>query len=295
MIMLLKNCYIKFYRFCWKVFAVISPVNATKRRFKLTLGRYPDLKNPKTLNEKMQFLKLYKYRNDPLVTKCTDKYLVREYVKQCGCEEILNDLYGVYDNANQIPWDELPQSFVLKCNHGSGGNIICRNKDDLDKNIAIRQLNSWLKEDFGLNHVEFSYEGIKRKIICEKLIETPNNLPPNDYKIFCSYGTPKLLFVACDRYEGNTKFDYYTPEWEWIPVKNGHPNAGPIDKPNKLDEMLSYASKLSAQFPIVRVDLYCENNAIIFGELTFLHFGGVTPFDPYDYDLKFGDMFPLKQ
>lgn len=289
----LRKCFWKCYWGFWKKYAIIAPVQATKSRFKMCLGYKLNLKSPQTLNEKMQYLKLFEYKGNPIVTMCTDKFAVREYVKSKDCEEILNELYGVYDSADEIDWKKLPQRFVLKCNHGSGGNIICYDKESIDYEESKEKLNRWMHSEFGLERVEFSYEGIERKIICEKLIETEDGLPPKDYKFFCSYGEPKLLFVASDRYEGKTKFDYYTPDWQWIDVRNNHPNAGPKPRPVMLDKMLEYASKLSKDFPIVRVDLYCENDTIIFGELTFLHFGGVTAFEPKEYDQVFGELFPI--
>lgn len=281
------NCY-------WVTIARINPTFATKLRFKKCLGYSLNLKDPKTLNEKMQWLKLNTYFDNPVIRQCADKYAVRDYVTEKGCGEILNPLFGVYNSASEINWDELPEEFVLKCNHGSGGNIICHDKKKIDKEDAVKKLNLWMKQEYGLSRVEYSYEGIPRKIICEKFIETEDGKPPKDYKIFCAYGVPKMVFVASDRYDGNTKFDYYTPEWEWIPVKNGHPNAGDIlPKPKMWDQMLEYASTLSKDFPLVRVDLYCEFEKIIFGELTFLHFGGTTAFDPEKYDRIFGDLFPI--
>lgn len=294
-IQFLHDIYWKCYNLYWRSFAKMFPVAATKARYKKCMGYTPNLDYPKTLNEKMQYLKLHDYWDNPVVSQCTDKYAVRQYVENKGCAEILNDLYAVYNSVDEIILDSLPAEFVLKCNHGSGGNIFCHDKSSLDIEDAKRKLKKWMKDDFGLERVEYSYEGIDRKIICEKFINTEDGKPPKDYKVFCSYGEPKLLFVASDRYEGKTKFDYFTPEWEWIPVKNGHPNAGPdLPKPTRLEDMLQYARKLSAGFPLVRVDLYCEFNQIIFGELTFLHFGGVTPFDPAEYDRKFGDLFPIE-
>lgn len=291
---ILHTIYWKVYSEIWRIYATIAPVSATKRRYKNSMGRFPDLSNPKSLNEKMQYLKLFTYRHNPVVIQCTDKYAVRQYVKDRGCEEILNDLYYVYDSVDEIDWNQLPNEFVLKCNHGSGGNIVCHDKSKLDINDAKKKLYKWMKDDFGLERVEFSYEGIDRKIICEKYIETEDGLPPNDYKFFCSYGEPKLLYVASDRYDDNTKIDYYTPDWEWIDVRNARPNAGPKPKPELLDEMMEYAKKLSRDFPLVRVDLYCEFGKVIFGELTFLHFGGVTPFEPYEMDRVFGELFPIE-
>lgn len=290
----LRKLYWNMYTISWKTFSNISPVLATKVRYKLCMGKKLNLSHPKTLNEKMQWLKLYTYRNNPIVMQCSDKYTVREFVTKKGCESVLNPLFNVWDSVDDIDWGALPTKFVLKCNHGSGGNIICQDKSKLDIEDAKRKLKTWMKDDFGSSRAELSYKGIPRKIICEQYIETQDGKPPKDYKIFCSYGEPKLVFVASDRYDGHTKFDYYTPEWEWIAVKNGHPNSEKIlSKPTNYVEMLNIARMLTKEFPIVRCDLYNENGKIIFGELTFLHFGGVTPFDPEKYDRIFGDMFEL--
>lgn len=184
---------------------------------------------------------------------------------------------------------------MLKCNHGCGGNIICRDKSKLDTREAARKLDNWMYQEYGLEHVEYSYEGIPRKIICEKVIETEDGQLPRDYKIFCSYGEPKLIYVISDRKEDTENLDYFTPEWEWIPVRNGVlTNAGPsIQKPGNLQDLLNYASKLSKDFPIVRVDLYSEFGKVIFGELTFLPTGGCFKLDPPEYDRKFGELFPI--
>ena len=188
----------------------------------------------------------------------------------------------------------LPDQFVLKCNHGCGGNIICRDKKSLDKRDAIEKLSKWMNQEYGLEHVEYSYEGIPRKIICEKLIETEDGQLPRDYKIFCSYGVPKLIYVISERKETTENLDYFTPDWDWIPVRNGIlTNAGSkLRKPDNLKDLLDYASKLSKRFPIVRVDLYSEFGKVLFGELTFLPTGGCFKLDPPEYDRKFGDLFP---
>ncbi len=273
-------------------FGALAPEAATKILFKKYLGYNLNLKNPQTLNEKLQYLKLKTYNKNPLVTQCADKYAVREYVKACGCADTLVELIGAWDTVDEIDFDALPKKFVLKCNHGTGSNIICTDKSTLDIPKAKHMLAKWMKEKTGSQRVEMSYREIKRKIIAEKLIETEDGLPPKDYKIFCSYGEPKFLFVASDRYNNLTKFDYFTMDWEWMPVKNGHENAGAeaIQCPAGWQGMLAAAKKLSKPFPLVRVDFYYEGGKVIFGELTFLHFGGLTPFKPAEFDLKLGKM-----
>ena len=292
-IQVLRDLYWKAYKTYWRNFAKMAPRGATLAWYKKQMGTLPDLDNPQKLTEKLQYLKLNDYFMNPTVRQCADKYAVREYVKSCGCEEILNDLYAVYDDVSEIDWGGVPDQFVLKCNHGCGGNIICRDKDSLDKQDAITKLNTWMHQEYGLEHVEYSYEGIPRKIICEKLIETEDGQLPRDYKIFCTYGVPKLIYVISERKETTENLDYFTPDWEWIPVRNGIlTNAGPrLRKPDNLKDLLDYASKLSKDFPIVRVDLYSEFGKVIFGELTFLPTGGCFKLDPPEYDRKFGDLF----
>jgi hypothetical protein len=241
----------------------------------------------------MMYLKLKKYWNKQEIANCADKYTVRKEIIKIGCPEILNELYGVWDNVDDINWEILPNKFVLKCNHGSGFNIICSDKNNLDIQKSKELLNKWIRQRYGVTTIEQGiYDKIKRKIIAEKYIETTDNLPPKDYKFFCSFGIVKFLFVATDRINGQTKFDFYYPDWTWIPVKNQHPNKGPIPKPDMLAEMISYAKLISANFPFVRVDFYYENNKIILGELTFTHFGCLNSFDPDEYDLVFGKLFP---
>lgn len=293
----LHTIYWKGFNFYWKMLSRHFPVYATKKKYKQRLGYTPDLNDPKTLNEKLQWLKLNTYWQNPVVRQCADKFAVREFVAGKGCGEILNELYSVYNDPHEIDFFAGPDEFVLKCNHGCGGNIICYDKSRLNIADTVGKLSKWMKEDYGLAHVEYSYEGIPRKIICERIIKTEDGDPPKDYKIFCSYGVPKIIYVISGGHGSNEALDYYTVAWEWIPVQNGSlPNAGAIHKkPDNLNEMLYYASKLSEDFPIVRVDLYSEFGKVIFGELTFLPTGGMAQYKPAEYDQKFGDMFPLKE
>ena len=271
----------------------VNPTMASKIRYKHYLGKKLDLENPQTLNEKMMYLKLNKYWNKQFVADRADKYAVREVIKEAGCPEILIDLYGVWDRVEDIDWDSLPDKFAIKCNHGSGYNIICKNKSEFNIKEAEKKLRKWMKEKYGVNRAEQGiYSKIRKKIIAEKFIETADGMPPKDYKFFCSYGKVKFLFVASDRVDNQTKFDYYYPDWTWIPVKNQHPNVGPTEKPEMLDAMIRYAEILSKDLPLVRVDLYNEGKDIIFGELTFTHFGCLNSFDPDEYDLTFGKCFP---
>jgi hypothetical protein len=239
------------------------------------------------------YLKLRVYWDKQFVADRADKYKVHSVVTDFGCPEILNELYGAWERVEDINWDKLPQRFAIKCNHGSGYNIICTDKSRFDIPEAEKKLRGWLKEKYGVERAEQGiYSRIKPMIIAEKFIETADNKPPKDFKFFCSYGEVKFLFVASDRIDEQTKFDYYWPDWTWIPVRNQHPNVGPIEKPKMLDKMIDYAKRLSKDLPLIRVDLYNEGEQIIFGELTFTHFGCLNSFDPDEYDLLFGQCFP---
>lgn len=274
---------------------IVSPTLNSKVTYRQKMGRKLILDPPSTLNEKLMWLKLYRYNSSDLVCKCCDKVLVRDYVEEKGCGQYLTKIYGVYDNPDDIDWGSLPNTFVVKWNYGSGYNIFCRDKKSFDIKEAVSKLKKWQTSGkYWLKYSELQYENMPPKILVEELIETEDGLPPRDYKIFCSYGVPKLLFVASERINKRTKFDYYYPDWTWIPVKNAHPNAGDIlPRPGELDEMMEAASKLASDFPIVRVDFYLEKGRIYFGELTFSHFSCRTPFDPDEYDKIFGDLFPI--
>lgn len=281
----IANCGNRFMGRCF-------PKYYSAKIYKKVFGRKLDLSNCRSLNEKLMYYKLNHYWKSPIVSECADKYGVHAYIIKKGCPELLNPLLGVWDRVEDINWDALPEKFAIKCNHGSGYNIICKDKKTFDTETASKALKKWLKETYGYQYAEQGiYSRIKRRILAEQFIETEDNKPPKDYKFFCSYGSVKLLFVACDRYEGNTKFDYYYPDWTWIPVKNDHPNAGPVPRPKNLHKMIAYAEKLSSSFPLVRVDLYDADEKIIFGELTFTHFGCIHRFDPDKYDYEFGALF----
>ena len=164
------SCYGRISEARFKLLAAISPTWNTKARYKAAFGKKLDLSNPQTLNEKILWLKLNRYMKHPLVIQCADKYRVREYIKSCGCEDILNELYGVYKKPADIPWDELPNEFVLKWNFGAGMNIICLDKSQMNRDEVIRQLKKWGRRKVWLTHSEMQYKYAPKRIVCEKLI-----------------------------------------------------------------------------------------------------------------------------
>ena len=255
-------------------------------------GYRPNLDNPKTFNEKLQWLKLY-YRN-PTMTICADKVAVRDYVADKVGAKYLIPVLGVYDNPDDIDFDKLPNKFVLKVNWGSGQNIIVHDKSKLDIADTKRKLAQWMKPES--NHYfaffEWCYKDIKPKIIAEKYIEQlDGNLL--DYKIFCNNGEPMFLFVAIDRGK-DLRFNFYDLDFNKLPFKQHYENSDKvIKKPEQFDEMLDIARKLSADFVHCRVDFYVLDNRLYFGELTFYHFAGLEKFEPAEWDRKLGDLLVL--
>ena len=257
-----------------------------------------DMHNPKNLNEKLFWLARY-WRN-PLITKCADKYLVREYLIEKGCEDILNELYGVYDKAEDIPFDTLPQKFVLKCNHGSHMNIICEDKSNLDKDAAARQLDKWLKVEYGRGY-EWQYRPIPRKIVAEKYIESADG-KMTEYQIFCFNGQPQFFLVRNDLRnseadkEGMQYAVSYTMDWKRVYMRKGEEKFQfELPKPKNYHKMIDYAIRLSADFPQVRVDYYEIDDKLIFGELTFSSNGNVQSNYKKEYIDSLGEKLQLPE
>ena len=263
-----------------------------EHQFEQAVGYKPNIDNPKSFNEKLQWLKLY--NEDPLLTKCADKYLVRDYVKEKIGEEYLIPLLGVWDSPDEIDFDKLPEQFVLKVNWGSGQNIIVKDKSKLDIKEAKAKLKEWLKPHS--NHYyfgfEWCYKNIQPKIIAEKYIEQiDGNLL--DYKIFCNNGNPSFLFVGIDRHK-DLKFNFYDLDFNLLPFKQHYDVSNKkIPKPECFQEMLNVAKKLSKDFLHARIDLFLIGNKIYFGEITFYHFNGLEAFEPVEWDYKLGEMLTL--
>lgn len=258
-------------------------------------GKELDLDNPKTYNEKLQWLKLF-YRR-PVLTEMVDKIAAKDYVKRVlGSDENLIKTICCYDSVEEIEWDRLPNQFVLKCTHDSGGMVVCKDKNALDIDKARATLSEALSRDFFNVTREWPYKGVPRRIICEEYMVDESGYELKDYKFFCFNGEPKALFIATDRGNPNeeTKFDFFDMEFNHLPIVNGHENSQKeIKKPLAFEEMKRIAQKLSSGFPHVRVDLYDINGHVYFGELTFYHWSGFVPFVPNKWDNIFGDWLIL--
>ncbi len=256
---------------------IISPTLNTKILFKRRFGIKINLKNPKTFNEKISWMKLYEYPNKKIYSECADKVLVRDYVRKLGLEEILIPQIGIYNTAKDINFSELPNSFVLKWNFGWGYNIICKSKEDLDINKTINKLNKWEKSKFYLKSSEMHYKNIDKKIICEKYIGNGKSLP-DDYKIYCFNGKAEYVMVCSERESEHTKFCFFDRDWNLCRINKQSlrfPKNYTITKPKNMDKMFKYADLLSKEFKFVRVDLYNVDGKIYFGELTFTPSSGL--------------------
>lgn len=263
--------------------------------YALRTRKWLNLKAPKDLNEKLFWLARY-WRN-PLVVQCADKYRVREYLQSKGCGDILNELYGVYEDANDINFDTLPNKFALKCNHGSGMNIVCEDKSKLNIQECIIKLNEWLKFQFGRG-VEWQYKPIKRKIIAEKYLEGKMI----EYQVWCFNGRPIMFLVRndlrCDTTDVREQ-SYaitYTPDWKRVYYRKNEENFQ-IDLPRPLNyqKMLDYAIRLSADFPQVRVDFYEVDGTLIFGEMTFSSNGNILSNYKPEILIKLGGQLVLPE
>ena len=255
------------------------------------MKRLPDLKNPKTYNEKLQWLKLNDKHDE--YTRLVDKYEAKEYVRNILGDDAIIPTLGVWDKFEDIDFSKLPNQFVMKTTHDSGGVVVVRDKSTMNMKAARRKLNKSLRHNFFYEHREYPYKNVKPRIIAEKFMVDESGTELKDYKFFCFDGEVKFLFVATDR-PYDTRFDFFDTDFNHLPFRQGHPWATKeIKKPEGFDEMKRIASILSKGFPHVRVDLYDINGKIYFGELTFFHFSGNVPFEPDEWDYKIGEMLKL--
>lgn len=258
----------------------------------IKLGRWCNTDNPKRWTEKLQSYKLY-YRN-PILHACVDKYEVRTYLQSKGCNEYLTKLFGVWDNAYDIDFSILPNSFVLKTTNGGGGEdvVLVQNKDEINRNDVCELLNQKLKKEVNGGR-EWAYTGIsKPRIIAEELLVNKANpgAGVEDFKILCFGGEPHYIIVDKDRYIDH-KRNVYTTSWERVYVTTDHEQfETPYPEPENFQEMLNVARKLSADFPFVRVDLYNVEGKIYFGELTFYPWTGYVQFTPDEFDYTLGNL-----
>lgn len=269
----------------------MSDEDFLKMRFKVIFGYDLDLENPKGYNEKLQWLKLYDRK--PLYTTLVDKYEVKKYIADLIGEEYVIKTLGIYDKFDDIDFEKLPNQFVMKCTHDSGGIVICKDKTKLDIKKAKKKIEKSLKTNYYYRGREWPYKNVKPRIIIEEYLSDGSGKSINDYKFFCFDGEVKALFISSDR-EEVLKADFYDADFNLLPFTIEHPNSGKImEKPKNYEKMKELAETISKGFTHVRVDFYNINGKIYFGEITFFYASGFKKFDPPSWDRTFGDWIVL--
>lgn len=264
-----------------------------RKMFKARMGYELNLDSPTTYSEKLQWIKLNDRR--PIYTTMVDKYEAKKYVASIIGEEYIIPTLGVWDSFDEIEFDKLPNQFVLKCTHDSGGLVICKDKKNLDIETAKAKINKSLKTSYFLLGREWPYKNVKPRVIAEAYMADDSD-ELNDYKFFAFDGEVKALFIATERQKQgvDVKFDFFDSDFRHLPFKQGHENAEICpNKPQCFEQMKMIASILSKGYPELRVDLYEVDGKVFFGELTLFHHGGWTPFTPSEWDKKFGDWVVL--
>lgn len=263
-----------------------------KRSFKKHMGYDLDLDNPKTLNEKINWLKLNNRK--PIQTILADKYKVREYVKNKIGDKYLIPLLFETKNVKDIVPENLPEpSFIIKANHNSSGGLIVRDKSKVDWKKAQKRFKRLLRENHYYSTIEWQYKDIEPRIIVEQLLTHDDGSIPEDIKFHCFNGKIGFIMVDFDRFGELRTRNLYDPDWNLIPSNWGRPNGRNMEKPSNLDEMIKVAEKLAEDFAYVRVDLYLVKSQIYFGELTFYHASGFQAFYKRKSDRMFGDMLDI--
>ena len=256
--------------------------------------KFCNFKNPQTFNEKLQWIKLYDRR--PEYTKMVDKFRAKMYVAKIIGKKYIIPTLGVWDKFDEIDFTKLPQQFVLKCTHDSGGLVICKDKNEFNIKKAKKKIEKCLKNDYYMQNREWPYKNVKPRIIAEEYMVDESGYELKDYKIFCFNGEAKAMFIASDRSnpKEETKFDFYDMNFNHLPFENGHPNSKKeIKKPESLELMTKLAETLSVELPQARIDFYDINGKVYFGEITFFHWSGFKKFEPKEWDEIFGGWIKL--
>ena len=257
------------------------------------LGKKLHLKNPVLFNEKLNWMKLY--QRNPEYTRWADKYEVREFVKETIGEEYLLPILGVWNSVEEIPFEELPGQFVLKCTHDSASVVICKDKEHFDIEQAKEKLRNCMKTNYFWASREWPYKNIRPRIIAEQYMVDESHTELKDYKIYCFSGKPELIQVDFGRFTKHER-NLYTTDWEYVDERFEYPNNPEVQipKPEHLEEMLALASKLAGNIPSVRIDFYSINGKNYFGEITFYQEGGFGRFEHESFERKLGDLIQLE-
>ncbi len=272
--------------------AFISDEKAIRRYYKRRSGRDIDFNNLQTFSEKLQWLKLHD--KNPLKAQCADKYEVRQYVESCGLGHLLNEVYGVWSRVGDIDIDSLPAQFVLKATHGSGFNLIVKDKKAVNWTAWKLIMRSWLWQDIYWGGREWVYKDLQHRIIAEKYLEDSFG-ELRDYKFFCFHGKPEFMQLDTGRGTSHHMRNLYDMDWNLLPFGKHIPHNPNliVERPALFDEMKAIAERLAQPFEFARVDLYQVYDKLYFGELTFFPYGGAPVCVPAEYDKVVGDMLRL--
>ena len=282
------------YRYVYEILAAADssqyPELLQKRCRISGKGIINDIENPKTFNEKIQWLKLYD--STPMKTLCADKYLVRNWLKEKIGEEYLVPLIGVWDKFDEIDFEALPMRFALKCNHGSGWNCIVEDKNKLDIKHTKALFDEWMNRNYAFVGLELHYKHIPPKIIAEEYL---GDEPIKDYRFYCFNGEPKQVWV--DLYSGTKKHirSVFDMDWNKVALKCSWPDGGELlsQKPQNFEKMVHFSRILSKEFCFVRIDFFEIQGKLYMGEMTFTPMSGQGVFEPFEWDLKLGEMLEL--
>lgn len=262
-------------------------------KYELIMGKKLNLENPKTFNEKLQWLKLYD--RNPEYTKMADKYEAKKYVSSIIGDKYIIPTLGIYNKFEDIDFDKLPEQFVIKPTHTSGNIYICKSKNEIDYKELKKIINNWLKRKYYYLYREWPYKNIQPRIIVEKYIQNNNGEELKDYKFFCFNGEPKVVLVCSNRFSNMSK-TFFDENWNVYDfTEGGHKKDESIEKPINFEIMKELSKKLAKNKSFVRIDFYDLNGTIYFGEITFFPSAGYEKFDPMNYDDFFGEMIKLPQ
>lgn len=277
-------------RLFWKTAWVLPDALRLKILFRRTHGKWPDLAEPKTFSEKIQWRKLHDRRDK--LTLFADKYRVRDYVAARIGDRYLTKIYWASESADALPFDELPESFVLKANHGTHWNILVTDKRTEDRARLVKTLREWLASRYPPAQGEWGYGNVRPLVFAEELLSTRDAQVPADFKLFVFNGVVRMIQVDLERFVAHSRC-LYDPDWNLFTAVMGYPRGSGYRRPDNLDEMIHCAQQLADGIDFVRVDLYNVEGRIVFGELTNYPGGGLEEFTPRSFDATVGAWWKL--